>query len=73
MKEKELVQLALKGLCDEARKHASPAYLLVRLRDILGKTKYASLVKGSVYVKQSNVVQYVYNCYLAVVGLKQCK
>jgi hypothetical protein len=67
--ESEQVKLSLFGLCNEAKEGASGGYLVVRLRDILGKTKYFHLVRGVDYVKPQNVMRYVYNCYLSVNGL----
>lgn len=69
LNDRERVKLSLQGLCDEAKKGASEGYCIVRLRDILGKTKWSNLVRGVDYVKSGNVMRYVYNCYLSICGL----
>ena len=71
LSEKERTMLQLKGLCDEVKTKASFGYVALRLRAILSGGKWNYLVKGIDVVKPENLVQYVYNCYLAVAGLSK--
>lgn len=66
----DLVKLRLEGLLDEAKKGASYGYIVARLREILGGTKWEWAIKvADKITTDSAMVKFAYNIYLVVNGL----
>ena len=80
--EQELIDTAIRKLIDESKNEISDGYIHLRLREILGGSKWAYLLiplqkigesAMNTKYKHDRLIKFIYDCWLIISGLKVSK
>jgi hypothetical protein len=80
--ERELIDVAIRKLIDESKNEITDGYIHLRLREILGGSKWAYLLiplqkigesAMDARYKHARLIKFIYDCWLIISGLKVSK